>query len=64
MEWIKTTDRLPESDEHEEGNTYYFIYGKYGVMKAMFIDNEWWNNYSSKIVCEITHWIKIEKPKT
>ena len=60
--WISVQDELPPSDDIEECNEYYLIYTEYGAMKAMYISNEWWSSYSSKIMCDVTHWKRITNP--
>ena len=41
-------------------NTYYLIKPKkYGAMKAMCIDGEWWLDYTSKVMVEVVGWTDI-----
>jgi hypothetical protein len=65
MEWISIKSKLPENNAFDDEDIeYYFIYTEnFGIQKAMFIDNEWWSNYLSKIMDNVTHWLEIELPK-
>lgn len=46
--------------ENEPVVEYYLVKIEgYGWGKAMYIENEWWNDYTSKICKKVTHWMQI-----
>lgn len=63
MEWINVNDLIPNDNFNEPEKEYHLIYVKgYGSMKAMYMDGEWWKDYTSKICKNVTHWMKITNP--
>lgn len=65
MEWISVEDQLPQSGKADgSDNEYYLIYVLgYGKTFAMYLDDEWWSSYQSKIARKVTHWFEVHKPK-
>ena len=57
--WIKTSERLPESHSKDEPLAPYYTVqcNGYTKVQAMFLDNEWWTNYISKIMVPVDVWL-------
>lgn len=69
MKWIDVNDRLPDSQDIEEyveseGYADYLMVNveRYGWMKAMYINGNWWKDHTSKIALKVTHWMRISNP--
>ena len=65
MEWIKTSERLPENqDLNDECNKYHNIKIEgFDDARAMYCDGEWYFNYVAKIIKKVTHWLEPEPLK-
>ena len=69
MEWIDINKELPPNQTinmetgHPETVYYLILTREWGWWKAMRKDNKWYENYTSEVVVEVTHWMKIEYPK-
>lgn len=59
VKFISVKDRLPyDEDLDDVGSPYYTVkVDGFGNMQAMYRGGEWYTNYSSKIVNEVTHWL-------
>ena len=63
IEWIPVEDGLPPEHVSGEMVKYYLIkwerwYPNFGP--ALLINGEWYNDFSKKFTCEITHWADVE----
>jgi hypothetical protein len=60
IRWVNCIDLLPKSDDRTEPcNQYYFIELDTGnCMMAMYMDNEWWQSYTCKVIVPVKRWIK------
>ncbi len=47
MKWKNVNDLMPNDDTSEPEKEYHLVYVKgYGSMKAMYMDGEWWKDYT------------------
>lgn len=55
------TEKLPYSDSfNDECNDYYLIKTEaYGAQLAMFINDEWWTSYTSKLMFKVEGWSEL-----
>ncbi len=62
--WVSTAERMPTNQEHEPCNNYHFVlydWGndmKMGKAIAMYMDGEWWINYTAKLVKPVKFWLE------
>ena len=59
-QWVKTSERLPISEEWiDVGAKYYLVkVNGYGTTLAMFLDEEWYTSYISKIILPVEQWLE------
>jgi len=66
INWVAITDngKLPEDqDVNDEGNDSVLVYGKYGIQEGMYMNGEFYKDYSCKFTKNaVTHWAKLPKP--
>jgi hypothetical protein len=55
------TNTVPEScGRDEECNPYYLVrLDGWSPVLAMYIEGEWWTNYTSKLMANVTGWTEI-----
>jgi len=58
---IWESEKLPDSDSlNDECNDYYLVkVERYGAKFAMYIDGEWWTDYTSKLMVKVIGWTEI-----
>jgi len=55
------TETLPESEPYEEEcGTYYLVkVERFGPVKAMYLDGEWWVSYLAKLAVPVVGWTEL-----
>jgi len=59
--WIKCSESLPISEPYDGENAKYYTVnlGVWGYDNAMFLDGEWYKDYTAKTVVPVISWLEL-----